>query len=73
MPQPIQGVEPPSVVEFFSFYCPHCFAFLQQYGIGSGIRDVLLSGKKGQIPCGFPGDTGSANHRCLGYGTGEEG
>ncbi|EFN6235707.1 thioredoxin domain-containing protein [Escherichia coli] len=36
----------PPVVEFFSFYCPPCFAFSQQYGVDKGIREVLLSGKK---------------------------
>lgn len=35
-----------AVVEFFSFYCPPCFAFSQQYGIDTGIRNILPSGKK---------------------------
>lgn len=42
MPQNIR----PAVVEFFSFYCPPCFAFSQQYGIDKGIWDVLPSGQK---------------------------
>ncbi|EFN6235531.1 thioredoxin domain-containing protein [Escherichia coli] len=46
VPQLVQAAEQPAVVEFFSFYCPPCFAFYQQYGIDKGIRDVLPSGKK---------------------------
>lgn len=42
----VNAAEQPAVVEFFSFYCPPCFAFSQQYGIDKGIRDVMPSGKK---------------------------
>ena len=41
-----QEAEQPAVREFFSFYCPPCYAFSQQYGIDNGIRTVLPAGKK---------------------------
>ncbi|EEW6712269.1 thiol:disulfide interchange protein [Escherichia albertii] len=34
------------VVEFFSFYCPACYAFSQVYGIDKAIRESLPPGKK---------------------------
>lgn len=44
---PVQFLdEIPAVMEFFSFYCPPCYAFSQQYGIDRGIRAVLPDGKK---------------------------
>ncbi|EFB2788029.1 MULTISPECIES: DsbA family protein [Escherichia] len=35
-----------TVVEFFSFYCPPCYAFSQDYGIDKAIRKSLPPGKK---------------------------
>lgn len=35
-----------SVVEFFSFYCPTCYAFSRDYGIDKAIRESLTPGKK---------------------------
>ncbi|PSY62387.1 thiol:disulfide interchange protein, partial [Escherichia coli] len=35
-----------TVVEFFSFYCPPCYAFSQDYGIDKAIRESLPPGKK---------------------------
>ncbi|OSL66222.1 thiol:disulfide interchange protein DsbA [Escherichia coli TA054] len=35
-----------TVVEFFSFYCPPCYAFSQGYGIDGAIRDSLPAGGK---------------------------
>ncbi|HAO0314660.1 TPA: thioredoxin domain-containing protein [Escherichia coli] len=35
-----------TVVEFFSFYCPACYAFSQNYGIDKAIRESLPPGKK---------------------------
>ncbi|ELO4939627.1 DsbA family protein [Escherichia coli] len=44
--QTVKAADQPTVVEFFSFYCPPCFAFSQQYGIDKGIRNALTPGKK---------------------------
>ncbi|EPB2022182.1 thiol:disulfide interchange protein, partial [Escherichia coli] len=33
-----------TVVEFFSFYCPPCYAFSQDYGIDKAIRESLPPG-----------------------------
>lgn len=41
-----EAAELPAVMEFFSFYCPPCYAFSQQYGIDKGIRAVLPPGKQ---------------------------
>lgn len=35
-----------TVVEFFSFYCPPCYAFSQGYGIDGAIRESLPAGGK---------------------------
>lgn len=35
-----------TVVEFFSFYCPSCYAFSQDYGIDNAIRESLPPEKK---------------------------
>lgn len=34
----------PEVVEFFSFYCPHCYAFEYQYGIPKAVKEALPEG-----------------------------
>lgn len=36
----------PAVVEFFSFYCPPCFAFSQTLGVDQAIRNVLPEGDR---------------------------
>lgn len=36
----------PAVVEFFSFYCPPCYAFSQRLGIDDAIRQALPEGKQ---------------------------
>lgn len=43
---PVKVAGEPAVVEFFSFYCPPCYAFANQYGIEQGIRKVLPAGKR---------------------------
>lgn len=48
-----------SVVEFFSFYCPPCYAFSQGYGIDKAIRESLPSGgKMVKYHVGFLGSLG---------------
>ncbi|HBA7292984.1 TPA: thioredoxin domain-containing protein [Escherichia coli] len=48
-----------TVVEFFSFYCPPCYAFSQDYGIDKAIRESLPSGKKMvKYHTGFLGELG---------------
>ncbi len=48
-----------TVVEFFSFYCPSCYAFSQDYGIDKGIRKRLPPGKKlVKYHVGFLGEQG---------------
>lgn len=39
------GQETPAVVEFFSFYCPPCYAFSQSFGVDKAIRESLPAGK----------------------------
>lgn len=34
----------PEVVEFFSFYCPHCYAFEMEYHIPKKVKDALPKG-----------------------------
>ncbi|AHF74697.1 periplasmic protein disulfide isomerase I [Candidatus Sodalis pierantonius str. SOPE] len=36
----------PQVLEFFSFYCPHCYQFEQVYHISSTVKKALLAGTK---------------------------
>ncbi|ASG86028.1 DsbA family protein [Salmonella enterica] len=36
----------PAVVEFFSFYCPPCYAFSQTMAVDQAIRRVLLEGDR---------------------------
>ncbi|OIV46151.1 protein disulfide oxidoreductase DsbA [Sodalis sp. TME1] len=36
----------PQVLEFFSFYCPHCYQFEQVYHISSTVKKVLPAGTK---------------------------
>ncbi|ELL76575.1 putative thiol-disulfide isomerase or thioredoxin, partial [Salmonella enterica subsp. enterica serovar Enteritidis str. SE30663] len=36
----------PAVVEFFSFYCPPCYAFSQTMGVDQAIRHVLPQGDR---------------------------
>lgn len=48
-----------AVVEFFSFYCPSCYAFSQGYGIDKAIRDALpAGGKMSKYHTGFLGPLG---------------
>lgn len=48
-----------TVVEFFSFYCPPCYAFSQNYGIDKAIRESLPPGKKlVKYHAGFLGELG---------------
>ena len=41
-----QGSEQPAVIEFFSFYCPPCYAFSNHYGIDKEISKILPPGQK---------------------------
>lgn len=41
---PVNGV--PKVVEFFSFYCPHCYEFAEVYHIPQAIEGKLPQGVK---------------------------
>lgn len=36
----------PEVVEFFSFYCPHCYAFEMDYHIPEKVKNALPEGTK---------------------------
>ena len=36
-----QRTAQPEVIEFFSFYCPHCYAFETQYHIPQKIAEAL--------------------------------
>ncbi|MCZ8781127.1 DsbA family protein [Escherichia albertii] len=36
----------PSVVEFFSFYCPPCAAFSSQFQVSQAVEKILPSGEK---------------------------
>lgn len=42
--KPIAGE--PQLLEFFSFYCPHCYEFERTYHIADGIRQGLPAGIK---------------------------
>ena len=49
-----------TVVEFFSFYCPPCYAFSQGYGIDGAIRESLpVGGKMVKYHADFPGALGN--------------
>lgn len=39
-------VSEPQVLEFFSFYCPHCYQFAQVYHIPDAIQKALPAGTK---------------------------
>lgn len=48
-----------NVVEFFSFYCPPCYAFSQEYGIDKAVRENLpADGKMVKYHVGFLGSLG---------------
>lgn len=48
------------VVEFFSFYCPPCYAFSQRYGIDGAIRENLpVNGKMVKYHADFLGSLGN--------------
>lgn len=36
----------PEVIEFFSFYCPHCYSFEMQYKIPAQVKAALPAGTK---------------------------
>ncbi|MEA9392404.1 thiol:disulfide interchange protein DsbA [Acerihabitans sp. TG2] len=36
----------PQVLEFFSFYCPHCYEFEENYHISSSVKQALPAGTK---------------------------
>lgn len=36
----------PQVLEFFSFYCPHCYEFEQNFHVSSSVRQSLPEGTK---------------------------
>lgn len=40
----LPAADAPSVVEFFSFYCPPCFEFPQMLGVDQAIHRVLQEG-----------------------------
>lgn len=42
--KPVTGE--PQVLEFFSFYCPHCFQFEQVYHVSENVRKALPPGTK---------------------------
>ncbi|EIY5162709.1 DsbA family protein [Klebsiella variicola] len=53
------GQDNKTVVEFFSFYCPPCYAFSQGYGIDKAIRESLsTSGKMLKYHADFLGAQG---------------
>ncbi len=41
-----QATSEPQVLEFFSFYCPHCYQFEQVYHISEGVKKSLPAGTK---------------------------
>ncbi|HBR2043245.1 TPA: DsbA family protein [Klebsiella pneumoniae] len=48
-----------TVVQFFSFYCPPCYAFSQKFNIDKAIRDNLpAGGKMVKYHAGFLGELG---------------
>ena len=38
--KPVAGE--PQVLEFFSFYCPHCYQFEEVLHVSQGVRNILL-------------------------------
>ncbi|GAA3916102.1 MULTISPECIES: thiol:disulfide interchange protein DsbA [Gibbsiella] len=42
--KPVTGE--PQVLEFFSFYCPHCYQFEEVYHVSDAVRSVLPAGTK---------------------------
>ena len=36
----------PQVLEFFSFYCPHCYQFEQVYHVSENVKKALPAGTK---------------------------
>ncbi|QTF10520.1 thiol:disulfide interchange protein DsbA [Brenneria izadpanahii] len=40
------ATQEPQVIEFFSFYCPHCYQFSQVYHIPEAVEKVLPAGTK---------------------------
>ncbi|OCJ43336.1 thiol:disulfide interchange protein DsbA [Serratia sp. 14-2641] len=42
--KPVTGE--PQVLEFFSFYCPHCYQFEETYHISDAVKKVLPEGTK---------------------------
>lgn len=42
--KPVTGE--PQVLEFFSFYCPHCYQFEQVYHVSENVKKVLPAGTK---------------------------
>ncbi len=42
----VERASQPEVIEFFSFYCPHCYSFEMQYQIPSKVKAALPEGTK---------------------------
>ncbi|GAA3593585.1 thiol:disulfide interchange protein DsbA [Gibbsiella greigii] len=42
--KPVTGE--PQVLEFFSFYCPHCYQFEEVYHVSNAVRSALPAGTK---------------------------
>lgn len=66
--QPDQQKE---VVEFFSFYCPHCYDFQYKYKIPEQIDAKLPEGTKVvQYHVDFMGGVSERINKCLGFSNG---
>lgn len=54
--KPVTGE--PQVLEFFSFYCPHCYQFEQVYHVSENVKSVACRHQNDQVPRGVPGAVG---------------
>ncbi|MEW7000073.1 thiol:disulfide interchange protein DsbA [Serratia ureilytica] len=55
--KPVTGE--PQVLEFFSFYCPHCYQFEQVYHVSENVKKALPAGTKmTKYHVEFPGPLG---------------
>ena len=60
----------PEVIEFFSFYCPHCYAFEMEYHIPKQVAESLPKGTEfKQYHVNFLGRQ-SEPHSCMGISDG---
>lgn len=57
--KPVTDEPQPQVLEFFSFYCPHCYQFEQVYQISNNVKKALPAGTKiAKYHVGFLGPMG---------------